>query len=145
MNNRLAELPRTALKGTGILVTSRPQDYVRTRRQSFHDGLQGLRDAWQSQQNLSVQICVGLCVIASGIWVRLSTLEWLWVAFAIGLVMFAELMNTAIEHTVNLVVGLRPDPLARRAKDVSASCVLVASILAVVIGALTFLPHLLRR
>ena len=77
-----------------------------------------------------------------GVVCHLTLTEWLWISFAIGLVIFAELMNTAIEDTVDLVVGLRPDPLARRVKDVSAGCVLVAAILAVLIGLLTFLPHL---
>jgi undecaprenol kinase len=71
--------------------------------------------------------------------------EWLWVAFAIGLVVFAELMNTAIEQTVDLVVGLRPDPLARRIKDIAAGCVLVAAVLAITIGVFTFIPHIAGR
>ena len=144
MNNRLAQLNQTPLKGTAILVTSRPSRYRRTRRQAFQCAFQGLRDAWRTQPNLQLQTLCGVGVVGLGIGVRLSLTEWLWVSFAIGLVIFAELMNTAIEQTVDLVVGLRPDPLARRVKDVSAGCVLIAAILAVVIGGFTFLPHLLR-
>jgi diacylglycerol kinase (ATP) len=50
-------------------------------------------------------------------------------------------MNTAIEQTIDLAVGLAPDPLARQVKDIAAGCVLVAAVMAAVIGVLTFLSH----
>ncbi len=137
--SRFAQLSQTVLKGTGILVTSRPR---RSRRQSLHFALQGLWDAWQTQPNFRLHVYIGTCVVVLGSWLRLSLGDWLWMSFAIGLMIFAELMNTAIEQTVDLVVGLRPDPLARRVKDLSAGCVLVAAILAAVIGMLTLLPYL---
>ena len=113
----------------------------RSRWQAIRHALQGLCDAWRTQPNLRLHVAAGLCVIACGVWIRLSLVEWLWVSFAIGLVIFAELMNTAIEQTVDLVVGTQRDTLARRVKDIAAGCVLVAAIIAVVIGALTLGPH----
>ena len=106
--------------------------------------LRGLWDAWQSEPNLRIHVYFGAWIVAFGAWTRLSLTEWLWIVFAIGLVIFAELMNTAIEQTVDLVVGLRPDPMARQVKDVAAGCVLVASLLAATVGCLTFLPHFLH-
>ena len=114
-----------------------------SRWQSVCYALQGLLGAWRTQPNLRLQVGAALGVVALSAWLHLSLLEWLWVSFAIGLVIFAELMNTAIEQTVDLVVGPRLDPLARQVKDLAASCVLVACLIAVVIGALTFGPHLL--
>jgi undecaprenol kinase len=104
---------------------------------------QGLKDAWRTQPNFRLHVYTGLGVVALGVRLHLSSVEWLWISFAVGLVLFAELMNTAIEQTVDLVVGLRPDPLARRVKDVAAGCVLVAAVIALVIGVLTLGPHLL--
>ena len=112
---------------------------------SLQCALRGLADAWESEPNLRMHVYFGAWIVALGVWTRLSVSEWLWVVFAIGLVVFAELMNTAIEQTVDLVVGLRPDPMARQVKDVAAGCVLVASLVAALIGGLTFLPHLLPR
>ena len=139
--NRLAKLSTVSLRGTGILVTSKP---ARPRGvvAALRCALRGLRDAWASQPNLRIHASFGGCLLALGVWCRLAVTDWLWVSFAIGLVIFAELMNTAIEETVDLVVGLRPDPLARRIKDISAGCVLVAALLAIVIQSLTFVPHL---
>ena len=142
MVNRLSSLNRLPSGGTGIFVTARPHR-TRTRRQALRNALQGLCDAWQTQPNLRLHVYVGLGVIALGAWFRLALIEWLWITFAIGLVIFAELMNTAIEQTVDLAVGLSPDPLARQVKDIAAGCVLVAVLIATVIGVLTLGPYLL--
>ena len=145
MHNRIAYLTdQIALKGTGILVTSRTSR-AKTRRESFRFAFRGLADAWRTQPNLRLQVFFGIGVIAAGLSLKLALIEWLWISFAIGLVIFAELMNTAIEQAVDLVVGLRPDPLARRVKDISASCVLVSCVFSIVIGILTFWAYLARR
>ena len=143
--NRIAQFTQAAppLKGTALLFTSRRVPR-RTRFQSFRDAARGLRDLWMTQPNLRIQVSIAGLVVAAGLWCRLVSVEWLWVSFAIGLVIFAELMNTVIEQMVDLVVGRSPDPLARQVKDLAAGCVLVAAVLAIVIGTLTFLPHLLR-
>ena len=142
-HNRIASL-LTPMKGTGVLVTWKPVAH-RSWTQALRCAMQGLRDAWWDEPNFRVHAYAGIGITALGFFVHLSLTEWLWISFAIGLVIFAELMNTAIEGTVDLVVGQRSDPLARRVKDIAAGCVLVAAILATVIGALTFLPYLLRR
>jgi undecaprenol kinase len=141
--NRLAQLGPAPLKATIIYVNRRGTPR-RTRMHSLQDALRGWQDAWNTQPNLRIQTCVALGVIVLGVVLRLSLLEWLWISFAIGLVIFAELMNTAIEQTIDLAVGLAPDPLARQVKDIAAGCVLVAAVLSVIIGTFTFLPHLLR-
>lgn len=139
--NRLAQLGPAPFKATIIRIT--PRGVVRrTRMHSLRDALHGLQDAWRTQPNLRLQVGISLGVIVLGMVVTLSLLEWLWVSFAIGLVIFAELMNTAIEQTIDLAVGLAPDPFARQVKDIAAGCVLVAAVMAVVIGVLTFVPYL---
>ena len=118
---------------------------ARSRAHALRCALRGWQDAWATQPNLRIHVCAGAAVIALGAWLRLSLLEWLWVSFAIGLVVFAELMNTAIEQTVDLVVGAQCDPSARQVKDVAAGCVLAAAVIAGIIGTLTLGPHLLIR
>ena len=136
-NVSVSSSPRAVAEARAFRATSRLA--------ALGHALRGLLDAWRTQPNLRLHVFFGGAVVAAGAWVRLSLTEWLWISFSIGLVIFAELMNTAIEQTVDLVVGLRPDPLARRVKDVAAGCVLASAILAATIGALTFLPHLLYR
>jgi len=69
-----------------------------------------------------------------------TTFEWLILILAIGCVIGAEVMNTALEIVVDLV-----EPnfsiLAGRAKDVASGAVLVAAIQALVIGMVVFWPR----
>ena len=145
--NRLTHLLHPIASYT--TVTSAPGRRKLHRRRSLirsvRCALRGLVDAWESEPNLRMHVYFGAWISAFGVWTRLSANEWLWIVFAIGLVIFAELMNTAIEQTVDLVVGLRPDPMARQVKDVAAACVLVASLIAALIGGLTFVPHLFPK
>ena len=118
---------------------------ARSRWHSVQCALHGWRDAWATQPNLRIHVSVGVVVLLVSACLRLSLTEWLWIGFAIGLVIFAELMNTAIEQTVDLVVGTQYDPFARQVKDIAAGFVLTAAIIALIIGTLTLGPHLLAR
>ena len=142
----LKEEKKTPVKGTAILVTPRPRQAIGAKRfvKALGCALQGLLDAWTHQPNIRIHVYVGSALLVLGVACRLALAEWLWVCFAIGIVIFAELMNTAIEHAVDLVVGARIDPLATRIKDIAAGSVLCAAILAAVIETVVFLPHLLR-
>ena len=137
--NRVAELLESSAHPTLV----RPLSWHATGR-AFRVAGQGLTDAWMREPHLRLHTYAAACVVAAGHACRLSRMEWLWAAFAIGLVLFAEVMNTAIERTVDLAVGLRPDPLARYVKDIAAGCVLIAVAVAVIVGLVTFLPHLPR-
>ena len=114
-----------------------------TRRHAVRFAWQGFVEAWKTQPNLRLHSGVAATTVGLGFWLHLSRMEWLLVSCAIGLVIVAELINTAVERTIDLVVGSRPDPLARQIKDIAAACVLAAVCLAVTIGILTFGPHLL--
>lgn len=115
----------------------------RGKRESLRCAFQGWKDAWISQPNLRFHVYTAAAVIAFSALLGLALIEWLWISFAIGMVIFSELMNTVIEQTVDLAVGLSPDPLARQVKDMAAGCVLFACLLAVVIGVFTLGPHLI--
>ena len=142
MRNRItAYLDRAPLPSPDLPVADRLSG-GRSRWQAIRHALRGLHDAWQVQSSLRCHVYAGVSAVLLGMWVRLNPVEWLWITLAIGLVIFAELLNTAIEHTVDLVMGHRYDPLARKAKDVAAGFVLAAAATALVIGVLIFSPHL---
>lgn len=72
---------------------------------------------------------------------RVTEVEFVLISLSISFVLFAELMNTAVEAVVDLV---SPDyhPLARIAKDVAAGAVLMAAIGAAVMGYLTLSKYI---
>ncbi|EEM82035.1 Undecaprenol kinase [Bacillus thuringiensis serovar huazhongensis BGSC 4BD1] len=59
----------------------------------------------------------------------------------IGIVMSLEMVNTAVEKTVDLATA-DIHPFAKIAKDVAAGAVLLFTIIAVIIGAIIFLPYM---
>jgi diacylglycerol kinase len=113
---------------------------------SFSFAFQGIVALLRTQANARIHLAAAIAVIAAGLFFGITRLEWCAIAAAIGLVWTAEGLNTAIECIVDLV---SPDhhPLAGRAKDIAAGAVLIAALIAVIIGALVFIPHLiaLRR
>lgn len=80
-----------------------------------------------------------LIVILCGIYYQITLVEWLACLCCFGLVIMAELFNTALETVVNLV-SPEKNELARKAKDISAGAVLIAAIFSAIIGLIIFLP-----
>lgn len=110
--------------------------------ESLRFAVQGIAYAYRSQRNLRIQGALGCSALALGCLLALSAGELALVALASGLVMAAELGNTAVETAVDLSTR-EFHPLARLAKDVAAGAVLLSSLAAVVVGALLFVPRLL--
>ena len=82
-------------------------------------------------------------VIVSGIVFKITTTEWLFVVLAIGIVLTAELLNTAIEMIVDFIA---PDfhRKAGKIKDIAAGAVLMAALTSAIIGAIIFTPYILK-
>ncbi len=93
---------------------------------SFRYALAGVADAVRGERNFKVMLAAGACAVAAGLILRIDAASWVAVLMMIGLVLCAELLNTALETVVDLV---SPDyhPLAKRAKDLAAGAVLVLS------------------
>lgn len=98
--------------------------------------------ALKDQPNLKFQLCVGLIALALGFYFSISRTEWLALILTIGLVLTFELTNTAVEEIVDSFTD-KEHPAAKKAKDVAAGAVLTASITAVAIGLIIFLPYII--
>lgn len=108
---------------------------------SFGNAFRGIGVALRSEPNARVHAVATLAVIAAGAWFRCSAGEWAVLAIATGAVWTAELLNTAIEKSMDL---LHPTyhPLVKNIKDIAAGAVLIAAIAAVVAAGLIFIPKL---
>lgn len=109
---------------------------------AFKDAFSGFKYTFLNERNFRIHTVVTLLVVTAGFALNISRLEWLAVIICIAIVLTAELVNTAIETTVDLVVGENYHELARIAKDVSAAAVVLTAMIAVVIGSIVFLPYL---
>lgn len=123
--------------------TTEKESVTNRRIRSFGYAWRGMLDAYRKEVNIRIQTIIGLLVIVAGIWLDISLAEWLFIALAIGLVISAEIFNTAIELLVDFV---SPDynKSAGRIKDLAAGAVLVAAITSAIIGLLIFVPRLIK-
>ena len=104
---------------------------------SFGYAIEGFRTAVATERNIKVQLLVGVLAIGAGVVLRIDALSWVLVLLCIGLVLFAELVNTSIEAIVDLATQ-DLHPLAKRAKDIAAASVFTLSITAAVVGIIVF-------
>ncbi len=109
--------------------------------ESLNCAIDGILWAAKSERHIRYHLVAALAVLFLALFFHVSTLEFFLLVLAALLVIFAELINTAIETVVDLV---SPDyhELAKRAKDVAAGAVLVTSVGAVVFGYLVLSGHI---
>lgn len=110
---------------------------------SFTYPIKGLKYAYRNEQNLAVDVGIGLFVVIASFIFKVSTTEAIALVLTIGLVITCELFNTAIEATVDLVTE-DYHPLAKVAKDTSAAAVFVFTIAALLVGIIIFLPKVIN-
>ncbi len=104
---------------------------------SFSFAIHGIDASIRTQPNLRVHVAIACLAILMGVLCNISTVEWLSLSISIFFVLVTEMMNTAIESTIDLV---QPDvhPLAKRSKDIAAGAVLLAVCNALIVGYLLF-------
>lgn len=105
--------------------------------QSFVYAFQGIINALRTQRNMRIHALAVLAVTVTGIFLELTAVEWSIIAITIGLVLVAEMMNTAIEILVDLVSPTYNEQ-AGKIKDIAAGSVLLASIIATVVAVYVF-------
>ncbi|MBU5669953.1 diacylglycerol kinase [Peptoniphilus sp. MSJ-1] len=104
---------------------------------SFNYAVQGIISVLKTERNMKFHYAACLGVILISLFFDISSTEFMLMLFSITLVIFAEMINTAIERTVDLVVQ-EYNPIAKYVKDVSAGAVLITALNAVVVAYLVF-------
>lgn len=109
---------------------------------SFGYAWNGIKSVFKSEQNMKIHAAAAVLVLIASFIFKISAVEWIAVILCIGLVMSAEMINTAFETLVDLVKPNR-DPVAGKIKDITAGAVFLAAIISVIVGAIIFLPKLI--
>lgn len=115
-----------------------------SRLASFRYAFEGILHVLKTQPNARIHAAISIAVILAGMWLGLGRIEWAILVVTMAVVWVAEFVNTAIEAAVDLTTAERR-PLARIAKDAAAGGVLVAAILAAIVGLLVLGPPLWAR
>jgi diacylglycerol kinase (ATP) len=109
--------------------------------QSLNWAFEGVIHVLRSEPNMRIHFAVATAVLVLAFSYGVTKLELMALLIAISFVLIAEMVNTAIEGTIDLA-ATSFDPLAKIAKDIAAGAVLIASVNAVVIGYLVFADRL---
>ncbi len=112
-------------------------------KQSIRYAIEGIREGWRNHPNFRRQAAILAGVLFAGRMLNISAVEWGLIILAGGLVLSAEMANTAIEAAVDLVTREKR-PEAKIAKDAAAGMVLLAAVTAAIVGAAVFLPKIWR-
>lgn len=95
-----------------------------------------------TEHSIMVQLTISMLMCILGFYLKISAVEWMFQILAIGLVLTAESLNTAIEAICDYI---QPnfDKKIGFIKDIAAGAVTFAALTAVVIGAIIYLPKLI--
>ena len=105
--------------------------------EAWYNAINGLVYTATTQRNFRIQLVLAVIVLALSLFYGLGTTEFLCLVFALFFVIFAEMVNTAIETVVDLFVDVY-HPKAKIAKDVAAGAVVLSACNALIVGYFIF-------
>jgi diacylglycerol kinase len=118
--------------------------FFRRVARKFTHAFRGLRLAFSTDNSFKFHFAFSFVAVGLGLWLGPDLTGWALISVAIGLVIVAELFNTAIEYLVRMFTTEYHE-LAEKLLDISAGAVLFASITSVAIALFVYLPLLLRH
>ncbi|KAJ53865.1 diacylglycerol kinase [Clostridium tetanomorphum DSM 665] len=104
---------------------------------SFNFAIEGIVYAVRTQRNMRIHMIAALLVLTACFFYDITKMELLIILITITMVITAELINTAIECTIDTTTNYY-HPLAKIAKNVAAGAVLITAINAIAVGYIIF-------
>ena len=98
---------------------------MKARLDAFRHAFRGARTLIATQPHAKFHLVATIVVLALGVAVRITTLEWALIILSIAIVWLSEAMNTAIEYLAD-EVSLEWRERIKHAKDIAAFSVLLA-------------------
>lgn len=109
--------------------------------QSANLAIEGIIYSVKTQRHMRYHLYAALATLILSLVLNISRTEFILLCMAIVLVLTMEMLNTAIETTVDMI-STEYHPLAKIAKDIAAGVVLIASIGALTLAYLILYPEL---
>ncbi len=108
---------------------------------SFNAAIEGILYTFRVERNMKIHYLASTVILVISLMFNFSKIEFMMLLGSIVLVIVAEMMNTAIEKTVDLVTSEYHE-LAKIAKDVAAGAVLMSALYSVMVGYILFYDKL---
>ena len=119
------------------------KDKKRTFLDSVKNCLEGISYTITHENNFKREIVIGILVVITSLILKINLLEWVIVILLICFVLVSELINTALEKTVDLYTN-KYNETAKIVKDVAGASVFVMCMFSAVIGVIIFLPKIIN-
>ena len=103
--------------------------------------LEGIVHTLQTERNMRIHFLVAFLVLIGGLYLNLNAVEFMLLCFAVAFVLVSEMVNTAVEHAIDLISD-EFHPTAKIIKDIAAGAVFVSVINAVIVGYILFFRRL---
>lgn len=116
---------------------------LKRRLLSFKYAINGIKYVLKTQHNFWIHILAAITAIILGFILNITISEWIAIIIVISLVLALEVINSAIEKIVD-IVSPEIKKKAGLIKDMAAGAVLTASIGALIIGIIIFLPKIIN-
>lgn len=111
---------------------------------TFKNAEKGFRLALKSERNIRIHIAVAIIVLILGFALHFDVIRFCLLLFAIALVIVSEMINSAIEFTLDSYYHNKYNKMVGMAKDISAGAVMLSTITSITIGILIFGHALLK-
>lgn len=110
----------------------------------FGYAFRGIYVSLKEESSLVVHFVIGTIVMVLGIILnsKMSYTDWCIVVLLVAIIIGMELLNTAIENIIDVVM-FEYNVNAKKIKDISAAATLVLTIASVVIGLVIFIPKII--
>lgn len=104
--------------------------------------IHGLKLIVRNERNFRIQLIFALFVFTAAFVLDISHQDWVAVGLLVALVLITEAYNSVIEALCD-TISKEYRVNIKYAKDVSAGCVLITSILSAIAGTIIFAPYLI--
>ena len=105
---------------------------------TFKNARKGFRLVLKSEMNIRIHVAIATFVVFMALFLKFSAIEFCLLLFVIGLMIVAEMLNTAIEFTLDSIYHNKYSRMVGMAKDISAGAVMFASFISVLVGLVLF-------
>ena len=110
---------------------------------SINNSWNGLKAAYKNEQSVYIHLVCSIILLVLSFLLEISLTQWLIIIAIIGLTLVVELLNTAIESTVDLVTE-EFHPLAKVAKDIASAAEFVLTLTSALIALMIFIPKIME-
>ncbi len=106
-------------------------------RDSFNFAIEGVIEAIKTERHMRFHVWATIVVIILSFMYGVTKSEFAILTITISMVWIAELVNTAVENSIDIVCKAY-HPLAKKAKDMAAGAVFIAAMNSLVVGYVIF-------